>query len=93
MEIFGIPIFFIILGLIWVLADNAEKQQKEKEETARKWGAIRIGIGKDAVIRRLGKPHQVWQAGEAEIWGYGPSDSDGQIKFLSGKIIDYKKPD
>ena len=93
MEIFGIPIFFIILMIIWACAQNAQNKQEEKEETAKKWDTITIGMTKNAVIRRLGKPHRVWQAGEAEILDYGPSDSDGQIRFLSGKVIAYQKPD
>jgi len=93
MEIFGIPVFLIIIFVIAIWSDYSQKKQKEKKETAKKWGTISIGITKDVVIRRLGKPYRFWQAGEAEIWGYGPSDSDGQIRFLGEKVVVYQKPD
>jgi len=92
MEIFGIPVVLIILLVIWALSDFAEKQQKEKKEIAKKWDIVTTGMSKDEVLRRLGKPHRVWQAGSAEIWCYGPTDSDGQIRFLNEKVIGYQKP-
>jgi len=92
MEIFGIPIFLIIL-FIWVFASEYTKEkQKKKEETERIWSAITTGVDRDEVIRKLGKPHRVWKAGVAEIWGYGPNDSDGVIRFLNGKVMAYQKP-
>lgn len=93
MEIFGIPVLFIIFIAYLAWANYTEQEKKKKEESTKKWGAIHIGMVKDEVIRSLGKPHREWQAGEAEILGFGPSDSDGQITFLSGKVIAYQKPD
>ena len=93
MEIFGIPVFIIIIFVIAIWYDYAQKQQKEKEESANKWNSITIGMSEESVIRILGKPHRVWQAGTAEIWGYGPTDSDGEIRFINGKVMAYQKPD
>ncbi len=93
MEIFGIPVALIVIGVILVFSNYAEEQQKKNEQIAKKWDAIYIGMTKDEVIMSLGKPHREWQAGEAEILGFGPSDSDGQIRFLTGKVIAYQKPD
>ena len=91
MEIFGIPVILIILFIVWVL----ENKHNEKKEAARKWDSIAIGMDTNEVIRGidLGKPHRVWKAGAAEIWGYGPNDSDGVIRFLNGKVIAFQKPD
>lgn len=103
MEIFGIPIFFIILIIIVALAENAQKKQKEKEEITkkqqkeieeigRKWDAINTGMNKEEVLMRLGKPNRVVEMGAEEAWGYGPSKSDGEILFVAGRVVGYQKP-
>ena len=92
MEIFGFPVILIVVFVIAILVDNAEKQKKQKEEVAKKWDLIANGMSREEVTKRLGNPHRAWQAGTAEIWGYGPTDSDGEIKFINGKVIAYQKP-
>jgi len=92
MEIFGIPIVIIIAFLFLTLCRYSEDQQKKKQEVAKKLDMVTTGMSKDEVLRILGKPHRVWQAGAAEIWVYGPTDSDGQIRFLNEKVIGYQKP-
>lgn len=93
MEIFGIPVIFIVIIAVLAISDYYEKEKKRKEETARIWNAIHTGMSKDAVRRKLGKPHRAWQAGKAEIWGYGPRDSDGLVTFLNDEAIAHQQPD
>ena len=88
MEIFGIPVFTIVIVIIILVVQYNEK----KKENAKKWNSISIQMNKDEVINRLGKPHRVWQAGAAEIWGYGSSDSDGVVRFINGEVMAFQKP-
>ncbi|OHB62199.1 MAG: hypothetical protein A2167_01855 [Planctomycetes bacterium RBG_13_46_10] len=91
MELLGIPIVPIII-IIWILLSNyTEEQKKEKEKISKKWDNITTGMSETEVIGKLGQPHRIWRAGAAEIWVYGSSDSNGQIRFLDGKIIAYER--
>jgi hypothetical protein len=92
MEIFGIPVALIVIVVIWVCSNYAEKQQKEKKEIAKKWDAIVIGMGVEDVFERLGKPNRVVEMGAQEAWGYGPNSSDGEIMFVEGEIVGFQKP-
>ena len=93
MEIFGFPVIFIVIIAVLAISDYYEKEKKRKEETARIWNAIHTGMSKDEVIRILGKPDRVSQAGAAERWSYGSSDSDGVIRFINGKVMNFQKPE
>jgi outer membrane protein assembly factor BamE (lipoprotein component of BamABCDE complex) len=93
MEIFGIPVIFIVIIALLAISDYYEKEKKRNEKNAQIWNAIHTGMSKDAVRRRLGEPHRAWQAGKAEIWGYGPKDSDGLIRFINGEVVAYQQPD
>lgn len=92
MEIFGIPIFIIVLFAIMILNNYAQEQKKQKEEITHKWDAITIGMDVKDVFERLGKPNRVVKMGVQEAWGYGPNKSDGEIMFVEGKVIGYQKP-
>jgi hypothetical protein len=92
MEIFGIPVIFVVLFAILVLKNYAQEQQKEKEEITQKWDAINIGMGVKDVFEQLGKPNRVAKMGVQEAWGYGPNRSDGEIMFVEGRVVGYQKP-
>lgn len=92
MEIFGIPVVLIFIFVILIWSDYAQKQQKEKEELAKKWDAISTGMIKEDVFGRLGKPNRVVEMGAQEAWGYGPSKSDGEIAFIEGRVVGFQKP-
>ena len=88
MEIFGIPVFMIVIAIIILITQYNEK----KKENTKKWDSISTQMNKDEVLNRLGKPHRVWQAGAAEIWDYGSSDSEGVVRVINEKVMAFQKP-
>lgn len=92
MKLFGIPIGIIIIFIIWAIVNQYEENKKKKKQALQKWDTITTGMSKDEVIGKLGKPHRVLQVGMQEAWGFGPTDSDGAIMFVDGKITAYRKP-
>jgi hypothetical protein len=85
-------LLIIIIVLTAIIVSQHEKFQKKKAKTIQKWDTITTGMSKDEVVRKLGKPNRVLQAGIQESCGYGPSDSDGVIMFVNDKITAYRKP-
>jgi hypothetical protein len=92
MEIFGIPVFIIFLIVIWAWSNYSDQQQKEKEQIAGKWNSIAIGMSREEVLGRLGKPHRLVEMGVQEAWGYGPNNSDGLIFFVEDQVVGFQKP-
>ncbi len=92
MSIFGIPVFVLFLIAIWAWESYSDQQQKEKKQIARKWNAIAIGMSKEDVLRRLGKPNRLVEIGVQKAWGYGPDNSDGLIFFVEDQVVGFQKP-
>jgi len=92
MEIFGIPVFLIVIFVIWAWSNYSDEQQKEKGQIARKWDGITTEMSREDVLGRLGKPIRLVEVGVQEAWGYGPRSSDGEIMFVEGRVVGYRKP-
>jgi hypothetical protein len=92
----GFYIFMAIMGCLMVVANYYENAEKEKREqrtrAAKQWNGVSVGLTKPLVRSLLGEPHKILQLGEQEIWGYGPTDQDGTILFIDGKVVGYSKP-
>jgi hypothetical protein len=92
----GYYIFMAVMGCLMVVAacyENAEKEKrKQRVQAAKQWNGVSIGLSKPVVWSILGEPHKVVQLGEQEMWGFGPTDRDGTILFIAGKVAGYNKP-
>lgn len=92
MEIFGIPVFLILLIAFWAWSSYSDEQQKTAEQITRKWNSIAKGMSRDEVLQKLGKPNRLAEKGIQEIWGYGPNNSDGLIFFIEDQVVGFQKP-
>lgn len=70
--------------------DEGIKNRKRKKDA---WNNLSMGMSKEQVISKFGKPHAAMQFGEEESWSFGSKEKDGKIYFCDDKVVGFKKPD
>lgn len=85
-------LIYVVIAVICIIASFYDKQKEDKEKLQQHWVGIKIGMNKSEVEKLLGNPHAAVKIDELEAWRYGPTDNDGEIRFLDGKVVAFTRP-
>ncbi len=91
-EIFGVPIFLIILVILIAISSAQSEREKARKEAAELWQGVNLSLSKKQVADRLGRPQEII-AGTTETWVYTFKDLKGYVQFENGAVVGYKHPE
>lgn len=90
-EVGGIPVFLIIIFLIWVVVSLQEQKEKAREAAKELWKGIASGMSKKQVVDKLGQPQEIIP-GVPEIWVYEFNGLRGCVMFKNDVLIGFQAP-
>jgi outer membrane protein assembly factor BamE (lipoprotein component of BamABCDE complex) len=91
-EIFGIPVFFIILAIIAIISSAQKEKEKARKEADDLWQGITLSLSKKQVADKLGRPQEI-VAGAPETWVYTFKELKGYVQFENDVVVGYKRPE
>ena len=91
-EIFGVPVFLIILAIVAIISSAQTEKEKARKEAVDLWWSITLSLSKRQVADKLGRPQEI-VAGTPETWVYTFKDLKGYVQFENDTVVGYKHPE